>query len=145
MKQPSWTVAISGLLTALFYILVVDSNGQTAYPLHRTGNNRYLTDQTGKPVMLVGDSAWNLIVNLNTSDASQYFANRKARGFNAVMTAVLCGPGLSAGQTSAPTTRYRTVHYPRRHLNAQSGLLRPSGPDGQPGCQLRHHAATQSN
>ena len=88
MKQPSWTVVISGLLTVLFYILVVDSNGQTAYPLHRTGNNRYLTDQNNRPVMLVGDSAWNLIVNLNQNDASTYFANRKARGFNAVMTAI---------------------------------------------------------
>jgi hypothetical protein len=63
-----------------------------AYPLKVSGNQRYLTDQNAVPFMVIGDSAWNLIVNLSESDAAVYFANRKADGFNTVLLCLLVGP-----------------------------------------------------
>jgi hypothetical protein len=86
----------SWLFLALFctwlYPLHVTAN--PAYPVKVSSNKRYLVDQNNVPFMIVGDSAWSLITNLNEADAATYFANRKARGYNSVLLSILVGANI---------------------------------------------------
>jgi|SRR5215472_8997360 len=52
------------------------------YPLKVSETGRYLVDRADVPFMIIGDSPQSLIGNLSPSEADQYFANRRARGFN---------------------------------------------------------------
>jgi hypothetical protein len=70
------------------------ASGAPAYPLKVSTNKRYLVDQNNVPFMVVGDSAWSLIVNLSEADARTYFANRQARGFNSVLLSILVGSNV---------------------------------------------------
>jgi Protein of unknown function (DUF4038)/Concanavalin A-like lectin/glucanases superfamily/Putative collagen-binding domain of a collagenase/Fibronectin type III domain len=64
---------------------------QPAYPLKASANKRYLVDQNSQPVFLVGDSPHAMFVNLSTSQAATYLANRASYGINALWVEVLCG------------------------------------------------------
>jgi hypothetical protein len=55
-----------------------------AFPLKLAPGKRYLVDQNGTPFPILGDSGWEIITTLDTSDAQQYLEDRKARGFNSV-------------------------------------------------------------
>ena len=57
---------------------------QAAYPLKLSANHRYLVDQNGKPFFIVGDTPQGLMGRLTEQDAEYYFADREARGFNAL-------------------------------------------------------------
>jgi hypothetical protein len=59
-------------------------SGNVAFPIKISGNGRYFTDQNGVPFLLVGDSAWSLIVKMTEPQAAQYFADRKAHGFTTI-------------------------------------------------------------
>ncbi len=76
--------------------------GGSPYPLRASSNNRYLVDQKGNPFLLTGDSPQALIGNVSETDASTYFANRAAKGFNAVWINLLCGSytGCNANGTT---------------------------------------------
>jgi hypothetical protein len=54
-------------------------------PLRVSKSQRYLVDRSGKPFLLQGDAAWSLIANLSKEDAAAYLADRRSRGFNAVL------------------------------------------------------------
>jgi hypothetical protein len=60
------------------------------YPLKVGPTNRYLVDQNDVPFMIVGDSPQSLIGNLSVAQADTYFADRQARGFNAVWINIIC-------------------------------------------------------
>lgn len=60
------------------------------FPLAVGPTGRYLVDSTGRPFMIVGDSPQSLIVNLSPAQASRYFADREAVGFNSVWINLLC-------------------------------------------------------
>jgi len=47
-------------------------------------NNRYLQFENGDPFFWLGDTGWLLFQRLNREQVKQYFANRKAKGFNVV-------------------------------------------------------------
>jgi hypothetical protein len=64
------------------------------YPLKVSSDKRYLVDQKSVPVMIVGDSAWSLITNLTEAQAANYFADRKANGFNTVLLSLFVGDGI---------------------------------------------------
>jgi uncharacterized protein DUF4038/collagenase-like protein with putative collagen-binding domain len=67
--------------------------GLAAYPLKVSPNGRYLVDQNNVPFLIVGDVPQSLVTKVPTTDAEQYFANREARGFNALWINVLtAGP-----------------------------------------------------
>lgn len=67
------------------------STGQSAaFPLKASANNKYLVDQNNVPILLIGDAPQALMVNLSTSAAATYFADRQKRGFNAVWINLLC-------------------------------------------------------
>jgi hypothetical protein len=55
----------------------------TAFPLKVSG--RHLVDQNGTPFLMVGDSAWSLIAQLDNSDVDTYLADRRSRGFNTII------------------------------------------------------------
>jgi hypothetical protein len=46
------------------------ATGLPVYPLKRSADGRRLVDQTGAPVLLVGDSPQALIANLPEADAA---------------------------------------------------------------------------
>ncbi|MBS0375271.1 MAG: DUF4038 domain-containing protein [Proteobacteria bacterium] len=54
------------------------------FPLALVGG-RYLQDAQGNPFLLQGDAAWSLIAQLSDSDVDVYIADRKAKGFNALL------------------------------------------------------------
>jgi hypothetical protein len=55
------------------------------FPLKVSANGHYLVDQTGAPFFMVGDSAWDLVPQLNASDLATYLSARKAQGFNTIL------------------------------------------------------------
>jgi hypothetical protein len=72
------------------------------YPVQRAAGKSYLVDQDGDPFLLSGDSPQSLFVNLSLSEAATYFANRRARGFNAVWINLLCAV-RTGGRPNAST------------------------------------------
>src|SRR5882672_1352178 len=79
------------LLLITFHI-AVDATPATNYPLKISANRRYLVDATGNPFLMVGDSAWSLLVNLNASDTSFYLHSRATNGFNTIMCSLISVP-----------------------------------------------------
>lgn len=73
----------------LITLLIISTNtfGQNPWEngkLRVSENNRYLQHENGTPFFWLGDTAWLLFQRLNREEAKQYFANRKAKGFNVV-------------------------------------------------------------
>ncbi len=48
-------------------------------------NGRYLIDGNGDPYLLVGDTAWSGILQLNVADSEIYLADCEAKGFNSII------------------------------------------------------------
>jgi len=53
------------------------------YPLHISG--RYLVDDDGRPVILIGDSPWSLVVQLDSAEVKTYLTTRVSQGVNAIL------------------------------------------------------------
>jgi hypothetical protein len=60
------------------------------YPLKASPNGRYLTDSSGVPYLLMGDSPQSMIANLNPPQMSGYMANRQLLNFNSILVDALC-------------------------------------------------------
>lgn len=54
-------------------------------PLRIATNGRCLVDQKGNPFLVVGDSPWSLIVQLNDNDIERYLQDRQEKGFNSLI------------------------------------------------------------
>src|SRR5215472_529132 len=75
-----------------------------AYPLKVSSNHRYLVDQNGSPFLIVGDTPQGLMGRLSEKDAEYYFADREARGFNALgWIDVMCAGADYRNNTYATT------------------------------------------
>jgi hypothetical protein len=74
----------------------------TVFPLKASANKRYLVDQKGTPVLLVGDSPHTLFTNVSESDAVRYFADRASHGVNALWAEILVNSAL-AGRSNGST------------------------------------------
>lgn len=48
-------------------------------------NGRYLLDQKGKTFLVVGDSPWSLVVQLDEKDIETYLQDRQKKGFNSII------------------------------------------------------------
>lgn len=59
-------------------------------PLQVHNNHRFLTTHSGKPFFWLADTAWQLIHDLNESEYRRYFSDRTNKGFNVILTVVLC-------------------------------------------------------
>ena len=89
-RRRDWRAFCRVTLLAISVIAVAQAGGAPLYPLKKSTNGRYLVDQTSTPFLMIGDTAWSLIVNISEADAAAYFANRRAAGFNSVMINLLC-------------------------------------------------------
>jgi hypothetical protein len=49
------------------------------------GQGRYLVDRHDRPFLVVGDTAWSLIVQLSSEDIDRYLDDRQAKGFNSII------------------------------------------------------------
>jgi len=75
------TILFSFSLTGVIAVQAVDP----VYPLKISENKRYFVDQNRVPVLLHGDTAWSLIVELTKPETEQYLENRRQKGFNTVL------------------------------------------------------------
>lgn len=78
----------------LLLLLLWSPSGQSApvlapCPIKASANKRYLVDQTGQPFLMIGDSAWTLLCNLNLSNQNLYMSSRASNGFNTMMLSIL--------------------------------------------------------
>jgi len=92
---------LAAVLFALFTLTTSSPAGPT-YPLKKSANNRYLVDQNNIPFLMVGDSPQALIVNLTEDEASTFFADRSALGFNTLWINLLCAT-YTGGRADAST------------------------------------------
>src|SRR5262245_27585221 len=59
------------------------------FPLAISDNHRHLQDSSGAPFLVVGDTAWSLVAQLDDSDIVRYLDDRASRGFNAIIVNLL--------------------------------------------------------
>lgn len=58
---------------------------KTEFPLRVVSGKRHLVDQAGTPFLLVGDTAWSLVVQLKEEGVDRYLDDRQRRGYNAIL------------------------------------------------------------
>jgi hypothetical protein len=72
----------AGFLTIF---LLLASIAVASAALHVSPDGRRLVDQSGEPFLMVGDTAWSLMVQLTLPEADIYLQNRRDKGFNLVL------------------------------------------------------------
>lgn len=87
------------MVAALAMLAAITGRGETTRPdvdlapgapgpeptlLRVSGNGRGLVDATGRPVFLLGDTAWALPARTTREEAERYLRLRRSQGFNAV-------------------------------------------------------------
>ena len=60
-----------------------------AFPLKISADHRYLVGQDEKPFLVVGDTPWSLIAQLDEADIARYLDDRARWGFNAIIVNLL--------------------------------------------------------
>jgi hypothetical protein len=56
-----------------------------SFPLKKSANGHYLTDQNDVPFFMVSDTVWDFVNEATNADIDTFLADRAARGFNAVV------------------------------------------------------------
>lgn len=74
--------------TALSALAYTDAQDDF-YPLRIHPNGKHITDNNGKPFLMVADVAWQLLRKLNYEDAVQYMDQRKSQSFNTFVIQLL--------------------------------------------------------
>jgi uncharacterized protein DUF4038 len=87
--------------------LAVDQTVDPAatFPLKVSADGRHLADRSGRPFLVVGDTAWSLVAQLGEHDAIRYLDDRSRRGFTAIIVNLI----EHKFATNAPANR-RAVH-----------------------------------
>lgn len=81
--------ALLALSIAVAAMVSVNSAPRVSFPLRVSADHRYLEDSAGAPFLVVGDTAWSLIAQLNARDIDRYLDDRAGRGFNAIIVNLL--------------------------------------------------------
>ena len=68
-------------------LYTITASSSPAWPLKASG--RTLVDQSGNYVMLVFDSPWTLMCSMTPTQMASFFADRAAKGFNAILMHVI--------------------------------------------------------
>src|ERR1700723_390005 len=90
--------------TASLTLTVGGAQGQM---MALSSNRKYLVNTiTGKPVFVVGDDAFDLAVELDSSDVSTYLNDRASRGFNAIWVGAVDGPAGNGYSANPPKNYY---------------------------------------
>ena len=101
--RANWFLLILGLLAFTGpAVRVVDA--APSFPLKVSANGRYLVDQNNVAFRVQGDSAWDLLVTITSSDVDTYLANRSAKGFNTLLVELVEHARYAAG-SPAPANR----------------------------------------
>ena len=74
---------------ALSAVVVTLAAPAVTFPLRVSANRQHLEDSTGAPFLVVGDTAWSLVAQLNETDIERYLDDRAVRGFNAIIVNLL--------------------------------------------------------
>ena len=98
MATAAWIVAMLGASAATPVF------GVPVFPLKASANGRYLVDQNDVGFRVQGDSAWDLLVTITSSDVDTYLANRSAKGFNTLLVE-LVEHARYAAASPAPANR----------------------------------------
>ncbi len=85
ITRSSWWVAVFVLGAFVFSPLTAASAQTADLCLRIVNNGRHLVDQKGNPFLVVGDSPWSLIVQLNDKDIDRYLQDRQEKGFNSII------------------------------------------------------------
>jgi hypothetical protein len=72
-------------------VCVSNVTSSKTFPLKISSNSRYLTYQDGTPFLMVGDTAWSMIAQLNKTDADYYLQSRSQKGFNTILINLIEG------------------------------------------------------
>jgi len=105
--------------------------------LRISNNGRYLVDQQGQPFLVVGDSPWSLIVQLDDEDMERYLSDRQQRGFNSIIVNLLehkfcttpprtrsgVAPFNKAGDFSTPNKAYFDFAHKAIEKAAERGIV----------------------
>lgn len=79
----------SSLLAVTVLWSVVTAVAGPAFPLKVSTQHRYLEDADGKPFLVVGDTAWSMIAQLDPAETAAYLDDRQRRGFNAIIVSLI--------------------------------------------------------
>jgi len=74
---------------ALSAVIATAAAPPVAFPLRVSADRHHLEDNSGAPFLVVGDTAWSLVAQLNETDIERYLDDRAARGFNAIIINLL--------------------------------------------------------
>ena len=58
------------------------------FPLKASADRHYIVDQNNKPVFLKGCAAWRIGYNVSYTDSKNFLADRKSKGFNALIVEI---------------------------------------------------------
>jgi hypothetical protein len=80
--------ATRAALAALFAALpsMAAAAAPYVFPLQVSPSGRYLVDQAGQPFRVQGDAGWDIAQKVTLAELQLYLDDRKARGFNTVLT-----------------------------------------------------------
>ncbi len=78
-------IGLALLVSGCVSVCAEGARSQAALPLQVSDTGRYLIDQENRPFLVVGDTAWSLIVQLQKKDIDHYLGDRQARGFNSII------------------------------------------------------------
>jgi hypothetical protein len=78
-------IVLSAMPVAAGAPLAAPALPQPVFPLKLSRDQRYLVDQQDTPFLVIGDSPWSLIVELQPAQVNQYLDDRQAKGFNVLL------------------------------------------------------------
>jgi hypothetical protein len=58
------------------------------FPLTVSQDNTHLVDASGRPFLIIGDTAWSLIAQLGRDDMLRYLNTRQSQGYNALIVSL---------------------------------------------------------
>jgi hypothetical protein len=125
------TMLVSSFLATPSAQAAESDSARFAWPTSVSANGRYLLDQVGRPYLISGDSPQGLFVTMSQEQAEDYFADRRAGGFNALWINSLVPPDQGGHPDDATYDGITPYPEARRHGHAQSGLLGPRRADGR--------------
>ena len=102
-----WVLAAAAIARALVAATSVSASN-TAEPASRWRDlalytrDTFVVDAQGEPFFWQGDTAWELFHRLNRSEVVHYLDDRKAKGFNVIMT-------VAIPELKCVTLRFRRV------------------------------------
>src|SRR4029079_3823877 len=82
-------LASAASVIALSAVIATLAAPPAAFPLRVSADRHHLQDNSGAPFLVVGDTAWSLVAQLNQTDIEHYLDDRAARGFNAIIVNLL--------------------------------------------------------